>query len=462
MNNKDNIPFERIVPYNEDYPSTSDMPNAFSIFHIENDLDCKVLKYGKEICTAIAGEDTVIYLLKGRHKLSFVSLENSEDYYNIVYEVHENGIEDFIDIHIIPIMEERLEKERQEYEKQQQRLAILEKQCRAEEERQRIYLEQKRKEEEERIENERLEREKEAYRKKHEVLAEEIKRGVKNKVNCALRSYAEMDSVDDYEYNGSRWVRDSNNLFYLTRDGNRITDSIYKSVSRFSEGLSRVHNGSGFGYIDEYGNRIIKCQYQIAGHFHRGYAFVYSRGHGTHGIIDVNNKFIAIFTNARGLCVHSTPGLRSGGPPILVGLYLIVEQSSENEVKLTAINLTTRQEIYNLVCYVGRKVIPGIHYPFGDELRGYICTNNDAHEWGGELAVRAVKDDFGSGSYFRENGICDFRCLGCGFINTYGYYIHEKVIYKREADLLISGDNIIDEEGNIIGTYVGEQKENQV
>ena len=463
MRDKYNVIVESMESSNEDCSSTPDIPTAFSIFHIENDLDCKVLKYGKEICTAIADEDTVIYLLKGRHKLSFVSLENSQDYYNIVYEVRENGIEDFIDVHLIPIRDERLEKERHEYEREQQRLAILEQQHREEEERQRIYLERKRKEEEERIEKERLEREKEAYHQIQKARAEEIKRGVKNKVNCALHSHAEMNSVDDYEYNGSRWVKDSNGIFYLDRNGNRMTDSIYKSVSRFSEGLSRVHvgNGFGFGYVDEYGNTIIKRQYPIAGHFHQGYAFVYSWEHNQHGLIDCNNNFTAIYTNARPLSLHSTPGLRGFGlTPRLVGLYLIVEQSSENEVKLTAINLTTREEIYNLVCYVSRR--GRIYYPFDDDLRGYICTNECAYEWGRELAVRAIQNDFGSGSYFIENGICIFRYSNCGFINTYGFYIQERVMYLRETDSIISGDNIIDEDGNIIGKYIPEPKETPV
>lgn len=82
-----------------------------SIFHIENDIDCHVLKFGKELCIAIAGEDSVINLCKGRHKLTFVSTENEKDSCSIIYEVSENGIEDFIDVELVPVRDARLGKE---------------------------------------------------------------------------------------------------------------------------------------------------------------------------------------------------------------------------------------------------------------------------------------------------------------------------------------------------------------
>ena len=84
-----------------------------SIYHIETDIECKVLHFGKEICLISPGEDATILLRKGRHKLTFISTENPLDTYSITYEVPENDIEDFIEIRISPIRDERLSAERE-------------------------------------------------------------------------------------------------------------------------------------------------------------------------------------------------------------------------------------------------------------------------------------------------------------------------------------------------------------
>ena len=82
-----------------------------SIYHIETDIKCKVLHYGKEICVAVPGEDVSIELRKGRHRLAFISTENPDDQYSIMYEVPENDIEDFINVKLSPYKEKRLQKE---------------------------------------------------------------------------------------------------------------------------------------------------------------------------------------------------------------------------------------------------------------------------------------------------------------------------------------------------------------
>lgn len=97
-----------------------------SIYHIENDIDCRVLKFGKDICTAIAGEDSIINLCKGRHKLSFINTENECDVYSMILEVPENGIEDFIEVELSPIRNARLERETRELEAEHERLAAFE------------------------------------------------------------------------------------------------------------------------------------------------------------------------------------------------------------------------------------------------------------------------------------------------------------------------------------------------
>ena len=85
-----------------------------SIFHIDTDIECKVLHYGKELCIATPGEDVCIELRKGRHRLTFISQENASDQYSIMYEVPENDIEDCIDVRLTPCRDSRLQKEAEE------------------------------------------------------------------------------------------------------------------------------------------------------------------------------------------------------------------------------------------------------------------------------------------------------------------------------------------------------------
>ena len=85
-----------------------------SIYHIDTDIECTVLHYGKEICIAKTGEDTSITLRKGKHKLSFVSVENSSDQYTTMFVVPENDIEDCIEVVLAPYRDERIAKEEEE------------------------------------------------------------------------------------------------------------------------------------------------------------------------------------------------------------------------------------------------------------------------------------------------------------------------------------------------------------
>lgn len=77
-------------------------------YHIITDLPCRVLHFGKEICIATPGEDACIFLLKGKHVLSFVSTENIADTYRIVLEVPENDMESFIEVGLIPLRRLRM------------------------------------------------------------------------------------------------------------------------------------------------------------------------------------------------------------------------------------------------------------------------------------------------------------------------------------------------------------------
>lgn len=66
--------------------------------HIDTDSDCKVLRFHKEILIAKAGEDNVISLRPGKHKLEFVSIENENVKINEIIEVNSGVYSDFLEI----------------------------------------------------------------------------------------------------------------------------------------------------------------------------------------------------------------------------------------------------------------------------------------------------------------------------------------------------------------------------
>lgn len=111
--------------------------------HIETDMDCRVMKFKTQLCIAHTGEDAVIKLLKGKHKLSFVSMESNEDVYEVVYVVDDNDMEDFIEVKLLDKCLARRAAEReeeQEFERKQEQ-ARLEAELRAEEARKKLKRE---------------------------------------------------------------------------------------------------------------------------------------------------------------------------------------------------------------------------------------------------------------------------------------------------------------------------------
>lgn len=413
---------------------------TYSIYHIENDIDCKVLKFGKELCVATAGEDTVVELSKGRHKLTFVSLENHSDSYSIIFEVNENGIEDFIEVSLSPIRNLRIEREQVEQE------SI------------RIQEENRRELELQRLENERLEalrvakEEQKAYEAEHARLSElkakeerdSYREKVRNKVKSALAMYAELEDIETYNHNGVKWAKEEDKGFYLTKNGIRTSDT-FDQVSRFSNGMARVRKNGKFGFVNEQGNLQIACIYKIAGHFYDGYSLVFN-GY-THALIDLNGNIILDYLD------HSYPqvfGMRAG-TPILYGLYSLVDHIDNSNLNIIVINLVTREEVYSVYLryhIVVAKKICHVYYPIED-LDENICEEFKYYE-------PVVSEIFRRPNVrnFRPDGI--LRLGGYGFINTYGCLVCTNMMSSFSYDFVDSKTHIydrgkrIDEEGNLI------------
>ena len=318
-----------------------------SIYHIENDIDCRVLKFGKEICTAIAGEDSIINLCKGRHKLSFISTENECDVYSMILEVPENGIEDFIEVELSPIRNARVERETRELEAEQERLAAFERR-RLEEERAR--QEQLAREELER--KLRLDAEIAAEKQRQlEKLQLEQNLKIQEKVFAAMKLYNDLSNIDGYEYNRLTWIKDQNELYYLSRNSQRLTDSIFKVVSKFSCGFASVsRNGYDYYFINEEGKQVFDYCFRSHSHFYNGKAILYILG-----TPPSYNEASCILINAEGVVLKQYP-IKKGERSRMRALdnmahykgIMVFYEEHENVGVITALNVFTQEEIYSI------------------------------------------------------------------------------------------------------------------
>jgi len=109
-----------------------DRPHNTAIVRINSDLPCQIFWFGREIGRANIHDYTEIYLPKGKHRLSFVSSENTNDRVDLEKEILDVEYEDIIDVYIYPIKNARIAKERAERERREQ---IRREQIRREEER---------------------------------------------------------------------------------------------------------------------------------------------------------------------------------------------------------------------------------------------------------------------------------------------------------------------------------------
>ena len=314
------------------------MSIPYSIFHIENDINCKVLKFGKELCVAYANDDSVINLLKGRHKLTFVSLENEQDFHDIVYEVPENGIEDFIEVSLAPIRDARVERERIEYEKEQKRLAFLEQQRIEEEARKIAQLEKQKKEEEERQEAERLLKMEEEQRQNAERVRSIHETHIQNKIFHALELCKSMDDIANYEFNGLKWEKALDGLYYLYKNGVLVSECGYKKVSRFSCNFARVVKDRGYNYINEKGELLFSHSYLSASHFYDNKVLVTYHPNGNALLKDNCGNTIEQYSITRESAFDITKGI----------IVYKNEIEKDKSYELRIINSITREEIYTV------------------------------------------------------------------------------------------------------------------
>lgn len=100
-----------------------DRPHNTALIRINSDTPCKVMYFGKEILTVGVSDYSEIYLPRGRHRLSFISLENPKDQVSFEKEILDVEYEDIIDVELLPIIEARQNKEQAEAARIQRELA---------------------------------------------------------------------------------------------------------------------------------------------------------------------------------------------------------------------------------------------------------------------------------------------------------------------------------------------------
>ena len=88
-----------------------------AIIHFFSDISCRVLHYGTPIAITDAADTTigaVARLLKGNHKLEYISIEHESDAYSQDYNIPDNEYETFVNIELQPIKDKRKEKEEEQ------------------------------------------------------------------------------------------------------------------------------------------------------------------------------------------------------------------------------------------------------------------------------------------------------------------------------------------------------------
>ena len=109
--------------------SIADTGNKGAKIHFFSDISCRVLHFGTPIAVTDATDKSVgaiARLLKGDHRLEYISIEHEADSYAQIYSIPDNDYESFINIELQPIKDKRKKKE-EELKAEEERKAAEEK-----------------------------------------------------------------------------------------------------------------------------------------------------------------------------------------------------------------------------------------------------------------------------------------------------------------------------------------------
>ncbi|MBQ3535925.1 MAG: WG repeat-containing protein [Alistipes sp.] len=242
---------DRIRPVLAEWGRVNAASSRGAIVRIEADLDCRILRFGKEIGLAQSGDIAEIKLPKGKHKLQFVGLENSADSYECLLSVEDLEYEDYIEVKLLDKYNARRAKEEAERK----------------------------------------------VREEAELLGlpdNEFKSFMENgKYGFKVASTGEIIIPLKYDtawpfHAGLARVRLNGKYAFIDKTDKEVIPLKYDYADNFSEGLANVELNGKYGFIDKTGKEVIPLKYDNAGSFSEGLARV--RLNGKHVFIDKTGK----------------------------------------------------------------------------------------------------------------------------------------------------------------------------
>ena len=215
--------------------------------HIETDIPCYVFRFKERLIIAQPNDDNLIYLKKGSHKLTFVSTDNENDCYSLVYAVKDDC--EFLQVSLAKIRDARVAAEEAERRAKEERKLIAEDDA------------------------------------KYQLYEENDLYGFKK--DGAVVIPAKYDFADSF-IEGLAPVGINGKWGYIDKSGKEVIPLMYDSIDCFSEELAAVELNGKWGYIDKSGKEVIQLKYDVVGDFSEGLAAV--KLNGKWGYINKSGK----------------------------------------------------------------------------------------------------------------------------------------------------------------------------
>ena len=216
--------------------------------HIETDIPCYVFRFKERLIIAQPNDDNLIYLKKGSHKLTFVSTDNENDCYSLVYAVKDDC--ELLQVNLAKIRDARVAAEEAERRAKEERKLIAEDDAKYQRyEENGLY----------------------GFKKDGAVV-------IPAKYNFADSFSEGLARVELY----GKWS-------YIDKSGKEVIQLKYDVVGDFSEGLAAVKLNGKWGYINKSGKEVIPLKYDSAYYFSNGQASAILNGEW--GYIDKQGNF---------------------------------------------------------------------------------------------------------------------------------------------------------------------------
>lgn len=377
--------------------------------HIETDIPCYVFRFKERLIIAQPNDDNLIYLKKGSHKLTFMSTENEDDSYSLVYAVKDDC--EFLQVNLAKIRDVRVaaeEAERLVKKEEAERRAKEEAERRAKEEAERLAKEE---------ETKRIAEDDTKYQRYEENYLFGFK--IDNTIvipakYAGIRSFSEgLAAVELY----GKWG-------FIDKRGKEVIPLKYKSALSFCERLAAVKVGSKYGFIDNRGRLVIPSKYDYADSFSEGLAKV--KLGSKYGFVDKSGKVVIP------LKYDSAGSFREG---------------------LAAVRLGSK---YGFINKSGKEVIPLKYdsaYSFSDGLTAIELNG----KWGylDKNGKEVISLEYDSAGSFRDGLAAVKLCGNYGFVDKNGKIViplkYDYVYYfsNGQARAKLNGEwGYIDKQGN--------------